>query len=70
MRGKRSGMIVEKIWRSLGDKAQNLSHLRISPDGEKVATEFGDITTSIWVYDLKRKVNTRFTLESAKSTHT
>jgi eukaryotic-like serine/threonine-protein kinase len=51
----------------LGDKAQNLSHLRISPDGEKVATEFGDITTSIWVYDLKRKVNTRFTLESEAS---
>ena len=32
-----------------------------------MATEFGEVSTSIWVYDLKRKVNTRFTLESEAS---
>jgi len=59
----RSGKNLEVV----GDKAQSLAHLRISPDGEKVATEFGEVSTSIWVYDLKRKVNTRFTLESEAS---
>jgi Tol biopolymer transport system component len=59
----RSGKSLEV----LGNKGQNLSHLRISPDGEKVVTEGGEVTTSIWVYDLKRKVNTRFTLESEAS---
>jgi Tol biopolymer transport system component len=60
----RSGKNLEVV----GDKAQNLFHLRISPDGERVATDFfGEGTSSIWVYDLKRKVNTRFTLESEAS---
>ena len=51
----------------VGDKAPNLFHVRISPDGEKVATDFGEATLSVWVNDLNRKVNTRFTLESEAS---
>jgi len=47
---------------ALGDKARNMSHLRISPDGANVVTESGEGTSSIWVYDLKRKVNARLTV--------
>jgi eukaryotic-like serine/threonine-protein kinase len=53
--GKELGIVV--------DKALNLYHVRISPDGQKVATDFGETTTSVWVYDLRRKVNTRLTLD-------
>jgi Tol biopolymer transport system component len=45
------------------DKALNLFHVRISPDGQKVATDFGEATTSVWVYDLKCKVTTRLTFD-------
>jgi len=55
---------------ALGDKAPSLYHLRISPDGTKVVTESGEGTSSIWVYDLKRKVNTRLTLGQDTSVDT
>jgi len=48
---------------TVGDKASNLYHVRISPDGQKVATDFGEATTSVWIYDFKRKVHTRLTLD-------
>ena len=54
----------------VGDKAPQLFHVRISPDGTKVATEFGEATTSIWIYDLRRKVNTRLTLDQEASVDT
>jgi len=53
--GKELGIVV--------DKALNLYHVRISPDGQRVATDFGDATTSLWVYDLRRKIDRRLTLD-------
>ena len=47
-----------------GEKAANLGSLRLSPDGTRLATEAGESVTSIWVYDFKRKVNTRLTFGS------
>jgi eukaryotic-like serine/threonine-protein kinase len=44
-----------------GDKAFNLTSVRLSPDGTRLATESGDSSGEIWIYDLKRQVNTRLT---------
>jgi hypothetical protein len=47
-----------------GSKAFNLNSVRISPDGTKVVTESGETNADVWVYDLKRNVNTRLTFAS------
>jgi eukaryotic-like serine/threonine-protein kinase len=48
-----------------GPKAFNLNAVRLSPDGTRVASESGEATGDVWVYDLKRGVNTRFTFGGA-----
>lgn len=47
-----------------GERSSNLGSLRLSPDGTRLATEAGESATAIWVYDFKRKVNTRLTFGS------
>jgi len=44
-----------------GEKALNLVAVRLSPDGSRLATEAGEASDDIWVYDRKRQVNTRLT---------
>jgi len=44
-----------------GEKVTNLLSLRLSRDGSRLATEAGDANSDIWIYDLKRQVNTRLT---------
>jgi len=51
--GKQLGAASEKVF--------NLLNLRLSPDGSRVATEAGEANSDIWIYDLKRQVNTRLT---------
>jgi Tol biopolymer transport system component len=48
-----------------GPKAFNLNSIRLSPDGNRLAIEAGEINADVWVYDLKRSVNTRLTFGSA-----
>lgn len=48
-----------------GPKAFNLNSIRLSPDGNRLAIEAGEISADVWVYDLKRGVNTRLTFGSA-----
>ena len=48
-----------------GPKVFNLNSVRLSPDGSKLLTESGETNTDVWVYDLKRNVNTRLTFGSA-----
>jgi eukaryotic-like serine/threonine-protein kinase len=50
-----------------GAKAFNLSSIRLSPDGAKLAAESGETNSDIWIYDLKRKVNTRLTFGQGAS---
>jgi eukaryotic-like serine/threonine-protein kinase len=44
-----------------GDKTLNINHLRISPDGLKIAASLGEPLTDIWIYDAQRGVSTRVT---------
>jgi serine/threonine-protein kinase len=49
----------------LSDENRGFTNPSFSPDGKKVAvTEFGDEETDIWIYDLERGANSRFTFES------
>jgi len=50
-----------------GDKTLNLNHVRISPDGLKIAAELGESLTDIWIYDAQRGVSTRFTFGPSSS---
>ena len=50
-----------------GEKVLNLNTLRLSPDGTRLATEFGDVNSDIWINELKRQVNTRLTFGSGAS---
>ena len=56
-----------KVLGSAGDKVINLNHVRISPNGLKVAADPGETLTDIWVYDTPRGVSTRFTFGPAGS---
>lgn len=44
-----------------GDRTLNLFAVRLSPDGTRLASESGEANSDLWIYDLKRQVNTRFT---------
>ena len=44
-----------------GEKVFNLFSVRLSPDGGRLATESGETNGEIWIYDLRRQVNTRLT---------
>jgi Tol biopolymer transport system component len=44
-----------------GLKGFNLNSVRLSPDGSRLAVESGETTSDVWVYDLRRNVNTRLT---------
>jgi eukaryotic-like serine/threonine-protein kinase len=48
-----------------GSKAFNLNSVRLSSDGSKLLTESGQANADVWVYDLRRNVNTRLTFENA-----
>ena len=50
-----------------GEKTLNLNHVRISPDGLKIAADLGESLTDIWIYDLQRGVSTRFTFGPSSS---
>jgi Tol biopolymer transport system component len=50
-----------------GEKVFNLLSLRLSPDGARLATEAGETNGDIWIYDQKRKVNTRLTFGNGAS---
>src|SRR5882724_6196611 len=50
-----------------GEKVFNLISLRLSPDGTRLATEAGENSGDIWIYDQKRKVNTRLTFGNGAS---
>jgi len=50
-----------------GGKVINLNHVRISPDGLKVAGDPGESLNDIWIYDVQRGVSTRFTFGPASS---
>jgi len=52
---------------SAGPQAFNLNSVRLSPDGTKLATESGEAIGDVWVYDLKRNVNTRLTFGTGAS---
>jgi len=52
---------------SAGPQAFNLNSVRLSPDGTKLATESGEAVGDVWVYDLKRNVNTRLTFGTGAS---
>ncbi len=49
------------------EKVNNLLAVRLSPDGTRLATEAGDANTDVWIYDLKRQVNTRLTFGAGSS---
>ena len=51
-----------------GDKTLNLNHLRISPDGLKIAADLGESLSDIWIFDVQRAVSTRFTFGPSNST--
>ncbi len=51
-----------------GDKTLNLNHVRLSPDGLKIAADLGESLTDIWIYDAQRGVSTRFTFGPSSST--
>jgi serine/threonine protein kinase/Tol biopolymer transport system component len=51
----------------LAGKILNLNHVRISPDGLKIAADLGESLSDIWLYDLKRGVSTRFTFGPSSS---
>ena len=51
-----------------GEKALNLFAVRLSPDGSRLATEWGETGGQIWIYDRKRQVNTRLTFGAGAST--
>ncbi len=50
-----------------GDKTLNLNHVRISPDGQKIAADLGESLSDIWIYDAHRGVSTRFTFGPSSS---
>jgi serine/threonine protein kinase/Tol biopolymer transport system component len=50
-----------------GAKTLNLNHVRISPDGLKIAADLGESLTDIWIYDAQRGVSTRFTFGPGSS---
>jgi len=50
-----------------GARAFNLNSIRLSPDGSRVASESGENNADIWIYDLKRDVNTRLTYGAGSS---
>ena len=50
-----------------GDKTLNINHIRLSPDGGKIAADLGESNTDIWLYDLQRGVSTRFTFGPTSS---
>jgi eukaryotic-like serine/threonine-protein kinase len=52
---------------SLAGKLLNLNHVRLSPDGSKVAADLGESLSDIWLYDLRRGVSTRFTFGPSNS---
>ena len=43
------------------EKALNLNHVRISPDGRSIAADPGESLNDIWIYDVARKVSSRLT---------
>jgi len=49
-----------------GERVFNLLALRMSPDGNRLATEAGE-TSEIWTYDQQRRVNTRLTFGNGSS---
>jgi Tol biopolymer transport system component len=51
-----------------GEKTLNLNHIRISPDGLKIAADLGESLSDIWIYDAQRGVSTRFTFGPSSST--
>lgn len=51
-----------------GAKMLNINHVRISPDGLKVAADTGESLSDIWIYDAQRGVGTRFTFGPSSST--
>jgi serine/threonine protein kinase/Tol biopolymer transport system component len=51
-----------------GDKTLNLNHVRISPDGLKIAADLGESLSDIWIFDVQRAVSTRFTFGPSNST--
>ena len=50
-----------------GEKSLDLSSLRLSPDGTRLATGAGDVKRDIWINELNRQVNTRLTFGSGAS---
>jgi eukaryotic-like serine/threonine-protein kinase len=52
---------------TLAGKILNLNHVRISPDGLKIAADLGESLSDIWIYDVQRGVSTRFTFGPSSS---
>jgi Tol biopolymer transport system component len=50
-----------------GEKTLNINHVRISPDGSKIAADLGESLTDVWIYDAQRGVSTRFTFGPSSS---
>ena len=48
-------------------KILNLNHLRVSPDGSKIAADLGESLSDLWIYDVQRGVPTRFTFGPSSS---
>ena len=51
-----------------GEKVLNVNHVRISPDGLKIAADPGESLFDIWIYDVARNVSTRLTFGPAAGT--
>jgi Tol biopolymer transport system component len=58
----RSGKVVG----ATAEKTYNFNHVRLSPDGLKVAGDPGESLNDIWVYDVARNVGTRLTFEGSQ----
>ena len=52
---------------SLAGRILNLNHVRISPDGSKIAADLGESLSDVWTYDVQRGVSTRFTFGPSSS---
>jgi eukaryotic-like serine/threonine-protein kinase len=51
----------------VADKVLNLNHVRISPDGQRIAVDSGEAISEIWIYEVPRGVSTRFTFGPGSS---
>jgi len=50
-----------------GNKVTDLNHVRLSPDGLKIAGDPGESLSDIWIFDVQRGVSTRFTFGPSSS---